>query len=64
MKFRVYMKDPDGIHDSIAEACDENEQTRECLFEFIKRWCMYGDYITIEFDTDAGTATVLEVKEP
>lgn len=62
MKFRVYMKDPDGVYESIADASDRDEQTRKNLSEFIKRWCMCGEYITIEFDTDAGTATVVEVK--
>lgn len=28
---------------------------------FAKRWVEYGEYITIEFDTEANTATVVEL---
>lgn len=40
---------------------DEVEQNwREQINESISKWVDYGEYITVEFDTDAGTATVVE----
>lgn len=32
------------------------------LGEQCKKWIQYGEYVTIEIDTDAGTARVCEVK--
>lgn len=31
----------------------------ELLNEFMNNWVEYGEYVTIEFDTDAGTAIVV-----
>jgi len=31
----------------------------KCFKEFAGKWVRYGEYVTIEFDTEAGTATVL-----
>jgi hypothetical protein len=75
MKFKVTMKDPDALCDaiddcpeikaSIPDGLDDDE--REEVFsrrktkarEFAGRWMDYGEYITVEFDTDAGTATIV-----
>jgi hypothetical protein len=75
VKFRITMKDPDGFHDSVEEAVkemdlpglseDEAELVREARTETIKkllgRWFEYGEYLTVEVDTDAKTCTVIEV---
>ena len=36
------------------------EKKKEKLHEFAGKWMEYGEYITVEFDTEAGTATVIE----
>ena len=75
MKFRVTMKDPDGPYDCIKDAAAESlkaigglsdderealiEKRRETLSVFADRFMEYGEYITVEFDTEAGTATVV-----
>jgi hypothetical protein len=75
MKIRMQLKDPDGVSDSIQEAVEKSvaasgitdEDEREALFEArtekagkaIGKWVEYGEYLTVEFDTDAGTATVV-----
>lgn len=74
MKFRVTFKDPDGVHDSITEVINDQlkampqehledgeieQNLREKFEEDISKWVDYGEYITVEFDTDAGTATVV-----
>lgn len=73
MKFRIQLKDPDGFYDGFDEAVKQSiasldlsddekeavsEKRREKLVEFANAWVEHGEYITIEFDTDAGTATV------
>lgn len=76
MKFTVTLKDPDGFHECAMDAAkdaakaiegiDEDEresvtETRaEKLRKFMERWVEYGEYVDIEFDTDANTATVVD----
>ena len=78
MKFTVTFKDPDTLddsclaaaHDSLipitaldAEVRDQVTETRRKQFrDFVRPWVRHGEYITIEFDTDAGTATVVKEK--
>lgn len=73
MKFRITMKDPDGFHESIEEAAGQmdvpevyracldeiRESQRECLKRYCSRWFEYGEYLTVEVDTEAGTCTVV-----
>lgn len=77
MKFTVTMKDPDGVYESIDEAVkadvaklglprDEaeaiEERRREKTNEIAARWFEYGEYLTVEIDTDAGTCVVVPRK--
>jgi hypothetical protein len=78
MKFRVTFKDPDGPLDCLAdeakrlaaavEGIDDDEREalaesrRENLREFVGGWLEYSEYVTIEFDTEANTATVVPCK--
>ncbi len=75
MIIRINIKDPDGIHDAVKrtltgilnanDALDFDD--REALYEVRepKVWAALGkfihcqEYITLEFDTTAGTARVL-----
>ena len=73
-KFRVTLKDPDGPADCIGDAArtslpeglsaEEREAIigirREELSRFAGQWLEYGEYAQIEFDTEAGTATLLK----
>lgn len=77
MKFRVTMKDPDGVGDAIKEAArrsvagmkldaDELEQLeetrREKIDEQLRKWFEYSEYLKVDIDLEAGTATVVEQK--
>ena len=79
MKFRVTMKDPDGVYEAIrsaardsmenlagkvdlGEANDLIESRHEKISDAISAWVEYGEYLTVEFDTDAKTATVVAVR--
>lgn len=74
MKFKVTMKDPDGVSDAIDEAVDEalkavtgvTEEERESLRD-VKRKTIVGivskffeflEYLTVEIDTEAETCEV------
>ena len=77
MKFKITLKDPDGAYNSIREAARTeaalveglSPADREALMEGIvdeaetvlRRWLRYGEYLTVEVDTQAQTARVQEV---
>ncbi len=76
MKVSVTFKSPDGVTDSIRAAAeaevtefdptvfDSLEQAIDTkvqeIEELLKPWIKWGEYATIEFDTDAQTATVVK----
>lgn len=76
MKFKVTFKDPDVVYDAITDAAKESipdcitdeerealaELRRDELSEFTSKWVRYGEYITLEFDSEAKTATVVPSK--
>lgn len=67
MKFQVLFKTPDAVHYGIQreleytpESEDEEEQSRlEVAMKVAAEPFTDGENITIEFDTEAGTATVV-----
>lgn len=78
MRFTITFKDPDGVYDSIRSAAydsvndiegldDEEKESlvidrHEVLSDFASKWIGWSEYITIELDTDAKTARVVERK--
>jgi hypothetical protein len=71
MKIRITLKDPDGIHECITEAIEETrpQGLSDSEWEDIakerhaaishSRFIEYGDYVTVELDTEADTAIVV-----
>jgi len=75
MKFKVTLKDPDGFYNCIDDAvCDEvaklgitddreinaiTDARKDKVNKALRNWVEYGEYITIEFDTEEQTATVV-----
>jgi hypothetical protein len=75
MKVRVTLKDPDGFYDGVQEAAKQqcsaidglDEDERELLLEkrverigeAMESWVEYSEYVTLEFDIEAGTAIVV-----
>lgn len=76
MKFQVTMKDSDTLHEAIRSAVkedlcqqadlatDEREVLRgmreKKIAEVCDKWFEYSEYVTIEIDTEAKTAVVVE----
>ena len=54
MKIKLSFKCPD-----VLDQLDEEE--REASEAMIEKYVQYGEYVYIEFDTDAGTARVVPV---
>jgi hypothetical protein len=77
VKFTITFKDPDGVWESIQQAARDilaaegtpehrhetlKESVRDEIMMNVTEWITYGEYVTIEFDTEAKTATVVKVK--
>ena len=76
MKVKLFLKDPDGVYDSVNDAVQEtlpdglSEDEAEDLLksrtedthEKLKKWVEWKEYVTVEIDTDTGDARVLPVK--
>lgn len=76
MKFKVTMKDPDTLSDAIDDAVKDDlkkieglsDDDREALAygrrkeagDVAAKWFRYGEYVTVEIDTEARTAIVCQ----
>jgi len=74
MKLKIQLQDPDGVYDSLTEAAESGlpdddslsqderealtESRRQKLEQQCKLWIKHGEFVVIEIDTEAGTATV------
>lgn len=73
MIIRIVMKSPDAVSYAVEAAvheelqssvgkpvdADEIRETISSTLSSIERWVKYGEYVTIEIDTDQGTAVVV-----
>lgn len=55
---QLTFKTPDVIDYAVEDIEEEDEQAD--VRNACEKWVKYGEYVTIEIDTDKGTATVLE----
>jgi hypothetical protein len=76
MKLKIVFKDPDGVYECVRDAVQEalpegltDEEMEELLtsrtegtFNALRKWIEWKEYLSVEFDTEAGTATVLPVR--
>jgi hypothetical protein len=60
MKFALNLKMPDISFYALQDIKDESSraEAKELMDQFVK----WDEYVTIEFDTEQGTATVCKVK--
>ena len=69
MKITLTFKTPDVIANAVDHDHDgkfsDNESLEKAVEEAqrkLAKWVKYGEYVAIDFDTDAGTATVLKLR--
>ncbi len=65
MKFHLVMKSPDSVNDTIydlteAEHSEEDIARAKSMLEAVLQ---YGEYLTVEFDTDKQSHKVLEIQK-
>lgn len=60
-RFMELMKEslPDGSVDP-EELEQMEDQHRDVVQKYMNMWLRYGEYVTLEIDTDAGTCTVVK----
>jgi hypothetical protein len=67
-KLVITFKDPDGVFEAIKQYVDDtyknSDELTKLALEFdtereLKKWIEYGEYVSIEFDLDEGTAEVV-----
>jgi hypothetical protein len=79
MLIRIQFKDPDRVGDAVQQAVSEAvhavpdlstderdmvmDARMERTWEDLEKFVEYQEYVTIEIDTDAGTARVVPVSE-
>ena len=77
MKIKVTLKDPDTLHDAIADSVarsveslsdtDEraaiSEVRTQKAAKIAAKWFRYSEYLTVEIDTDEETIAVLPAKD-
>lgn len=61
MQFVVTFKTPDAVNDAVWDEDMSSEEQEEAV-AFCEKYVKYGEMINIEFDTESGTATVLEAR--
>jgi hypothetical protein len=59
MKFQIIVKDP-NLMDQLADL--ENPAKIQTATEFIERYVKYGEYLSLEFDTE--TPGIVKVLKP
>jgi hypothetical protein len=59
MKFELTFKTPDVIDQATHDLTDDRDEAE--VVAFAKKFVKYGEYIIVDFDTDAGTATVRRI---
>jgi hypothetical protein len=57
MKARFTFKTPDAVDDVLSDIHDEDEQ--DTMKNLANKFFKYGEYVTVELDTETGTAKVL-----
>jgi len=69
MKVRVTMKSPDSVDYAMEDvdnrlhllglSGDEFDEEFEHVQNTVREWFKYGEYLTVEIDTETGEATVI-----
>lgn len=60
MKFKVTFKHPDAVDEALNEVAEEH---RDAARRMCKKFFEYGEYVTVEVDTEKRTATVIPAKD-
>jgi len=60
VKIRLTFKTPDVVDESIQEI--ENQEEAVMVSNLARKWIQYGEYITVEIDTEKETCIVVPIQ--
>ena len=58
MKVQVYFKTPDAVYYALEDVAEEDRPAAEAA---MKKFVQYGEALTVEFDTEAGTCVGVHI---
>jgi len=61
VKIKLTFKNPDAIDIALSEIDGITDEKKDQARDVLSRWIKYGEYITVEVDTEMGTIIVCEV---
>lgn len=64
MKFRLGLKDPNGVWHTTKELADKYGIEEEDADKIVSRWVHFGEYVYIDVDTELDTATIVTNRGP
>ena len=59
MKIRLTMKSPDVAYYGLQDAGIDPNEVPDDIQDALDKWVRYGEYVTIEIDTETGEAIVI-----
>lgn len=59
MKFRITFKDPDGVWSCLKDAGIDPNEIEQDVEDTLRKFILYREVITVEFDTESKTAEVI-----
>lgn len=60
MKIRLTMKTPDCVWNGLKDAGLDPRNPPEDVEDILDKWVAFGEYVTIEIDTETGEAIVIQ----
>jgi hypothetical protein len=63
-KLQITLKNPDSVWDSIRDAGIDPKKVDESVYgEVFNKFVEYGEYVTIELDSETGKASVIPINQ-
>jgi hypothetical protein len=66
MKVKIQFNTADAVEDAIyglSTPLNEMRDAHDIVYNMARKWIKYGEYVTLEMDTDTETIRVVEAEE-
>lgn len=62
MKIKLTFKTPDAVYDALNDSNIDDDVKRDRIYAGIGKYVEYGEYLTVEYDTETKTMVVVPCK--
>lgn len=65
MKIKFNFKSPYVVNNALSNSCDQGldrEEVANSVYDFSQKYLLFGEYLTVEYDTETGNVSVIPVK--